>query len=97
MLIDRFMRRGGYMKTDVLIGDLNRRYPMIGLSADWIYQTWLISGDVTKGQVIFENEDSSLYELLSFSYDDDDNLIVKLVCSGSLLNVVEAAGIKCSE
>ncbi|WP_157830533.1 hypothetical protein [Aeromonas sobria] len=85
------------MKTDVLIGELNRRYPMIGLSADWVYQTWLISGDVTKGQVIFENEDSSLYELLSFSYDDDENLIAKLVCSGSLGNVVEAAGVNYNE
>ncbi|WP_156993117.1 hypothetical protein [Aeromonas fluvialis] len=84
------------MKADILIGELNRRYPMIGLSADWIYQTWLISGDVTQGQVIFENEDSNLYELLSFSYDDE-SLIAKIVCSGSLQQVVEAAGIICRE
>ncbi|BEE04250.1 hypothetical protein ACET8C_05435 [Aeromonas veronii] len=97
MLKNDVAGNGGDMNSDVLIGVLNRRYPMIGLSADWVYQTWLISGDVTNGLVIFENEDSGSYELLSFSYDDDEDLITRMVFSGSLLNVIETAGIDCRE
>ncbi|MBL0631578.1 hypothetical protein [Aeromonas veronii] len=85
------------MDKNALMDELNQCYPMIGLSADWVYQTWLISGDVTNGLVIFEDEDSGSYELLSFSYDDDEDLITRMVFSGSLSNVIKMAGIDCRE
>lgn len=84
------------MEKNASMNELNQFYPMIGLSADWVYPTWLISGDITNGLVIFENEDSGSYELLSFSYDDED-LITRMVFSGSLSNVIKAAGIDCRE
>lgn len=77
------------MKKDLVIAKLNQQYPMIGLSADWIYRTWLISGDMTKGKVIFENEDNDTYELLSFYYDNDEVIIVNLLYSGFLKDVVD--------
>lgn len=43
------------MEKDALMNELNRRCPVIGLSADWIYQAWLIGGNLTKGTVIFNN------------------------------------------
>lgn len=45
---------------------LNQKFQMIGLSADWVFQTWLISGTKNDGIVIFENEDSSCYEVIEF-------------------------------
>ncbi|WP_421308989.1 hypothetical protein [Aeromonas veronii] len=79
------------MTEALWIDKLNRLYPMIGLSADWIYQTWLISGNVTKGTVIFNNEDDDLYELISFHYDEDENLVANMECSGSLEYVAKTA------
>lgn len=79
------------MLTAALIDKLNRNYSMIGLSADWVYHAWLISGNKDKGEVIFENEDNGLYELLSFYYDEDEMLVADLLCSGTLEVVVEAA------
>ncbi|MBL0625786.1 hypothetical protein [Aeromonas jandaei] len=79
------------MTETLWIDKLNRLYPMIGLSADWIYQTWLISGNVTKGTVIFNNEDDDSYELISFHYDEDENLVANMEYSGSLEYVAKTA------
>jgi hypothetical protein len=43
---------------------LDKHFPMIGLSADWIFQTWLVGGTIEDGMVIFENEDNSCYEII---------------------------------
>ena len=80
------------MKDELLRDELNRHYPMIGLSADWIYQTWLISGNMKGGRVIFENEDNGLYELLSFSYDEDEEQkLIDTLFIGTLDAVVKAS------
>lgn len=74
-------------KSKILIA-LNDRFRMIGLSADWIYQAWLIKGTLTRGTVIFENEDNSTYELVEFYYEDDQR-VEKMIFSGSLGDVIE--------
>ncbi|MEA9419660.1 hypothetical protein VCX22_19785 [Aeromonas caviae] len=51
---------------------LNKKFQMIGLSADWVFQTWLISGNENDGIVIFENEDSSCYEVIEFHCKDEE-------------------------
>lgn len=57
---------------------LNKYFPMIGLSADWIFQTWLIGGTTEDGIVIFENEDNSCYEVIEFRYKDEDRVEILL-------------------
>lgn len=69
---------------------LNANYRMIGLSADWVYQTWLIEGSTTQGIVIFENEDNDSYEVVDFHYEDEDR-IEKMLFAGSLENAVAFA------
>lgn len=61
---------------------------MIGLSADWIFQTWLIRGTVEKGIVIFENEDNSNYELIEFYYKGEERIEITLL-SGSLNQIMQ--------
>ena len=51
---------------------LNQNFQMIGLSADWIFQTWLIRGSTKNGIVIFENEDRECYEVIEFYYENED-------------------------
>lgn len=51
---------------------LNQNFQMIGLSADWIFQTWLIRGSTKNGIVIFENEDKECYELVEFYYKNEE-------------------------
>ncbi|WP_323980533.1 hypothetical protein [Aeromonas media] len=67
---------------------LNSRFRMIGLSADWIYQAWLIKGTLTRGTVIFENEDNATYELVDFYYEDEQR-VENVLYSGSLRDVIE--------
>lgn len=67
---------------------LNSRFRMIGLSADWIYQAWLITGTLNRGVIIFENEDISTYELVEFYYEDEQR-VEKILFSGSLGDVIE--------
>lgn len=67
---------------------LNSRFRMIGLSADWIYQAWLIKGTLARGTVIFENEDNATYELVDFYYEDEQR-VENVLCSGSLRDVIE--------
>ncbi|MDQ1886229.1 hypothetical protein RA180_19735 [Aeromonas salmonicida] len=50
--------------------ELNENFDMIGFSADWIYATWLVCGNQNIGIVIFENEDTSKYELIKFHHND---------------------------
>ncbi|HHW4401647.1 TPA: hypothetical protein ACUNCG_002258 [Aeromonas hydrophila] len=69
---------------------LNANYRMIGLSAGWVYQTWLIEGSTTQGIVIFENEDNDSYEVVDFHYEDEDR-IEKMLFAGSLENAVAFA------
>lgn len=76
------------MEESKTLNILNARFPMIGLSADWIYQTWLIKGTLTRGTVIFENEDDATYELVDFYYEDEQR-VEKMLCSGSLRDVIE--------
>lgn len=61
---------------------------MIGLSADWIFQTWLIRGTVEKGIVIFENEDNSNYEFIEFYYKGEERIEITLL-SGSLDQIMQ--------
>lgn len=35
---------------------LNKKFQMIGLSADWVFQTWLISGNENDGIVILKTK-----------------------------------------
>ncbi|WP_335814925.1 hypothetical protein [Aeromonas allosaccharophila] len=65
---------------------LNQNFPMIGLSADWIFQTWLISGSKNNGVVIFENEDRECYEVIEFHYENEDRH-EKTLFSGELKDV----------
>ncbi|WP_429084705.1 hypothetical protein [Aeromonas veronii] len=67
---------------------LNSKFTMIGLSADWIFQTWLIRGTVEKGIVIFENEDNSNYELIEFYYKGEERIEITLL-SGSLNQIMQ--------
>ncbi|MEH8161993.1 hypothetical protein [Aeromonas allosaccharophila] len=67
-LISKGYKMGNTNKIDIL----NKTFPMIGLSADWIFQTWLISGSKNNGIVIFENEDRECYEVISFYYENED-------------------------
>ncbi|MDM5087924.1 hypothetical protein OB947_03225 [Aeromonas bestiarum] len=76
------------MKNTNKINILNAHFPMIGLSAEWIFQTWLISGTKAKGVVIFENEDNSTYELIEFHYEDEKRL-EKMLSSGSLTDILK--------
>ncbi|MEI4956952.1 hypothetical protein [Aeromonas caviae] len=71
------------MKETNEINMLNTHFPMIGLSAEWIFKTWLISGTKEKGVVIFENEDNSTYEIIEFHYEDEKRR-EKMLSSGSL-------------
>ncbi len=66
------------------------KYPMVGLSADWIYRTWLVDGDYEKGTVIFEDEEEeNTFELLSFVVDPiTEEKDVTLICSGTLETVL---------
>lgn len=66
---------------------LNANYRMIGLSADWVYQTWLIEGSTAQGIVIFENEDNDSYEVVDFHYEDEER-IEKMLFAGSLENAL---------
>lgn len=66
---------------------LNANYRMIGLSADWVYQTWLIKGSIENGVVIFENEDNDSYEVVDFHYEDEGR-IEKMLFAGSLENAL---------
>lgn len=75
------------MKNEEDLNMLNYRFNMIGLSADWIYQSWLIKGNPTQGLVIFENEDSSTYEIIEF-YHDDEKRIENVIHSGSLEKII---------
>lgn len=65
---------------------LNQNFPMIGLSADWIFQTWLINGNTKNGIVIFENEDRECYEIIEFYYKDEERH-EKMLFSGGLADV----------
>ncbi|WP_368174024.1 hypothetical protein [Aeromonas sp. s13] len=67
---------------------LSSKFTMIGLSADWIFQTWLILGTVEKGIVIFENEDNSNYELIEFYYKGEERIEITLL-SGSLNQIMQ--------
>lgn len=67
---------------------LSSKFTMIGLSADWIFQTWLIRGTVEKGIVIFENEDNSNYELIEFYYKGEERIEITLL-SGSLNQIMQ--------
>ena len=69
---------------------LNANYRMIGLSADWVYKTWLIKGSTAQGIVIFENEDNDSYEVVDFHYEDEER-IEKMLFAGSLENAVAFA------
>ena len=69
---------------------LNANYRMIGLSAVWVYQTWLIKGSTAQGIVIFENEDNDSYEVVDFHYEDEER-IEKMLFAGSLENAVAFA------
>lgn len=69
---------------------LNANYRMIGLSADWVYQTWLIKGSIERGVVIFENEDNDSYEVVDFHYEDEGR-IEKMLFAGSLENALSFA------
>lgn len=60
---------------------LGKHVPMIGLSADWIFQTWLIGGTIEDGMVIFENEDNSCYEIIEFQCKDEDR-VERILFSG---------------
>lgn len=71
------------MKNTSKIDTLNKNFPMIGLSADWIFQTWLINGTIENGIVIFENEDNSNYEVIEFHHKDECR-IEKVLLSGSI-------------
>ena len=73
---------GNTHKIDIL----NQNFPMIGLSADWIFQTWLISGSKENGIVIFENEDGDCYEVIEFYYEDEDRH-ENMLFSGELVDV----------
>lgn len=66
---------------------LNQNFPMIGLSADWIFQTWLICGSTKNGIVIFENEDIECYELVEFYYKSEERHEHTLF-SGELTDVI---------
>lgn len=79
---------GYVMEKSKTLNALNTNFRMIGLSADWIYQTWLIKGSLTKGTVIFENEDNATYELVDFYYEDEQR-VENILCSGSLRDVIE--------
>lgn len=74
------------MKHIKTIKSLNKYFPMIGLSADWIFQTWLINGTIENGIVIFENEDDLSYEIVEFHYEDEERL-ERMIFSGSLGDV----------
>lgn len=76
------------MEESKILNVLNARFHMIGLSADWIYQAWLIKGSLTKGTVVFENEDNATYELIDFYYEDEQR-VENMLCSGSLRDVIE--------
>ncbi|KTA79450.1 hypothetical protein [Aeromonas salmonicida] len=65
---------------------LNQKFQMIGLSADWVFQTWLISGTKNDGIVIFENEDSSCYEVIEFHCKDEERT-EKLLFSGDFREI----------
>lgn len=69
---------------------LNTNYRMIGLSADWVYQTWLIKGSIERGVVIFENEDNDSYEVVDFHHEDEGR-IEKMLFAGSLENALAFA------
>ncbi|MFQ1593474.1 hypothetical protein ACK4A3_05925 [Aeromonas veronii] len=73
---------GNTNKIDIL----NQNFPMIGLSADWIFQTWLINGSENNGTVIFENEDRECYEVIAFYYKSEDRHETVLF-SGGLTDV----------
>jgi hypothetical protein len=60
------------MENSKALDVLNSRFRMIGLSADWIYQAWLITGTLNRGVIIFENEDSSCYEVIEFHCKDEE-------------------------
>lgn len=75
------------MKESSSLHLLDSLFPMIGLSADWIYQTWLIKGNRTQGVVIFENEDNSTYELVEFYYENEER-IENVIFSGLLSEVI---------
>jgi len=47
-----------------------------------------IKGSLTKGTVIFENEDNATYELVDFYYEDEQR-VENILCSGSLRDVIE--------
>ncbi len=76
------------MENSKILDTLNSRFRMIGLSADWIYQAWLIKGTLNIGVVVFENEDISTYELVEFYYEDEQR-VEKILFSGSLRDVIE--------
>jgi hypothetical protein len=56
--------------VEYIIPDMSK-YPQIGLSADWVYRTWLIEGDKGDGVVVFENEENDTYILVEFHRDED--------------------------
>lgn len=66
---------------------LNQKFPMVGLSADWIFQTWLINGSINNGTVIFENEDRECYEVIDFYYKNEDRH-ESILYSGELTDVI---------
>lgn len=76
------------MKPNEIISELNSHFKMVGLSSDWIYRAWLLSGDETRGLVFFENEDNSTYELVEFCLLDEKREEV-LLFSGSLNEAFE--------
>jgi hypothetical protein len=57
-----------------MVDELNTRFPMVGLSADWVYRTWLVKGNEQEGVVIFENEDDSVFEVIEFFYVDEERI-----------------------
>ncbi|WP_429220522.1 hypothetical protein [Aeromonas veronii] len=76
------------MKPNEIISELNSHFKMVGLSSDWIYRTWLLSGDEMRGLVFFENEDDSTYELVEFCFFDEKREET-LLFSGSLNEAFE--------
>lgn len=75
------------MIVDCEINEKLNVYPMIGLSADWIYRTWLMSGSLERGIVVFENEDSGVFELVSFYFCGEDRF-ERVLISGTIESVL---------
>jgi len=73
------------------INVINEKYPMIGLSADWVYRTWLLSGTETKGIVLFEEEGTNEYSIIEYSFDETtEKRTEKVLISGLLETIIRS-------